>query len=219
MPQKVYFKPTWMECTVADKKLQRFTDLNLNCSVNYVESMGKEMKANRGTKDRKRFGESSIYWKEPPRHDKLSRVVRKDFPCSISHNLNHMNKKERKKSPSVNKSTLSLHIAAYENSIEDGNNSDVEEKKQQKIVKTSENGKGILKVPPGFFISFPPGLTFEIPRQQEEGALTKNTPEISQFKASQKLLNPNKSNKRHASPPLVQKLITGYGHSSGSRIP
>uniref|UniRef100_A0AC35F8S5 Aurora kinase n=1 Tax=Panagrolaimus sp. PS1159 TaxID=55785 RepID=A0AC35F8S5_9BILA len=78
-------------------------------------------------------------------------------------------------------STLSLHIAACENSTE-ADNSDA---KDNMIDKLSTFNKSLKKL----FISLIDA--FEIPRQQDDGK--KGKPEVMQFKASQKLLNPNKS--------------------------
>uniref|UniRef100_A0AC34F064 MIF4G domain-containing protein n=1 Tax=Panagrolaimus sp. ES5 TaxID=591445 RepID=A0AC34F064_9BILA len=106
--------------------------------------------------------------------------------------LNIFNSKENKKSDKTcsnlkNSSTLSLHISAYENSVVDvENEQDSDENacsfKQNKFVKS-------------YWKSFKDfGSTtknpFEMSRQQIDGA---TEPEIMQFKASKKLLNPNMS--------------------------
>uniref|UniRef100_A0AC35FB60 Helicase ATP-binding domain-containing protein n=1 Tax=Panagrolaimus sp. PS1159 TaxID=55785 RepID=A0AC35FB60_9BILA len=79
-----------------------------------------------------------------------------------------------------NNSTLSLHISAYENSIKvDSLNVKIKNEKLR-FIKKSENTKQTLKNP------------FEFPRQQNDKVLE---PEVSQFKASQKLLNPNETSK------------------------
>uniref|UniRef100_A0AC34GYE7 Uncharacterized protein n=1 Tax=Panagrolaimus sp. ES5 TaxID=591445 RepID=A0AC34GYE7_9BILA len=90
-----------------------------------------------------------------------------------------------KNSSSTNSSTLSLHIAAYENSIDfewipDNQLRDHKYKKN----KRKRFGKK----------SKPKEVPFEIPRQQEN----QNTePEVMQFKASQRILNPNDPNEKN----------------------
>uniref|UniRef100_A0A914Z314 Uncharacterized protein n=1 Tax=Panagrolaimus superbus TaxID=310955 RepID=A0A914Z314_9BILA len=95
-----------------------------------------------------------------------------------------------KKSKSANNSTLSLHIAAYENSIDvtvgDSEGDDKDELKSNKksgLHKQWENAKQFIT---GSMSAIENKLEF--PRQQENQAMR---PERMQFKASQKLLNPN----------------------------
>uniref|UniRef100_A0AC34GNK4 Exophilin 5 n=1 Tax=Panagrolaimus sp. ES5 TaxID=591445 RepID=A0AC34GNK4_9BILA len=102
-------------------------------------------------------------------------------------------KDELKKTKSVNTSTLSLHIVAYENSVEASLDSD--SCKNQDLEYKSENRSLInkWKTPKPFFSGVASTFQnpFEFPRQQEnEGT---KTPEVAHFKASQRLLNPNQS--------------------------
>uniref|UniRef100_A0AC34GQ01 F-box domain-containing protein n=1 Tax=Panagrolaimus sp. ES5 TaxID=591445 RepID=A0AC34GQ01_9BILA len=110
-------------------------------------------------------------------------------------NFTNLNRKsdeqyEFKKYKSIKKSTLSLHIAAYENSVEaDADDSNDEEKEGLKSkVEKPELKCGISKhlfADSSLKVQNP----FEFPRQQKED--TSGDPEVMQFKASQRLLTPN----------------------------
>uniref|UniRef100_A0A914PJT1 Kinesin-like protein n=1 Tax=Panagrolaimus davidi TaxID=227884 RepID=A0A914PJT1_9BILA len=106
----------------------------------------------------------------------------------LFHHHSFGNEKQKQKFNQVeemsfaNNSTLSLHISAYENSIKSAdNNLNVE--KSSKTCNEMENSlqhsNSLLST------------AFEIPRQQRD---VPSTPEVMQFKSSQKLLNFNGSN-------------------------
>uniref|UniRef100_A0AC34F5I8 Uncharacterized protein n=1 Tax=Panagrolaimus sp. ES5 TaxID=591445 RepID=A0AC34F5I8_9BILA len=119
---------------------------------------------------------------------------------------------ELNKSKSVNSSTLSLHISAYENSIEAKNDTlnDAE--------KGHEKGAiiGLIKK---LRISndFADGSTsliqnpFEFSRQQDDQA---NRHEMMNFKASQRLLNPNQMDANNQNRPSP---VSRYATTSGKR--
>uniref|UniRef100_A0AC35FIM2 Uncharacterized protein n=1 Tax=Panagrolaimus sp. PS1159 TaxID=55785 RepID=A0AC35FIM2_9BILA len=97
------------------------------------------------------------------------------------------NLKKRNNSISKN-STLSLHISAYENLTEDS--SDLSDKKQDCLKQNDLNES--LKNAKQIFIEAASVIQnpFEFPRPQYDNVLE---PEMSQFKASQRLLNPHVS--------------------------
>uniref|UniRef100_A0A914P7Z1 Chloroplast protein-transporting ATPase n=1 Tax=Panagrolaimus davidi TaxID=227884 RepID=A0A914P7Z1_9BILA len=105
-------------------------------------------------------------------------------------NRNEENDSRKVKDSNKNNSTISLNIAAYENSVEAQNIkfNRSEKTKQDKLNRARKN------VQPMF-----PGVScviqnpFEFPRQQDGNQ--RNESEGMQFRASQTLLNPNKSNK------------------------
>uniref|UniRef100_A0AC34FYL6 Uncharacterized protein n=1 Tax=Panagrolaimus sp. ES5 TaxID=591445 RepID=A0AC34FYL6_9BILA len=88
------------------------------------------------------------------------------------------------KDSNIKNSTLSLHIEAYENAVESriADNSMENESKKNKFIKTWKNIKSAMV---GSAAPTTEEL-FEIPRQQPPKTMT---PEVMQFKASQKLLN------------------------------
>uniref|UniRef100_A0AC34FNJ2 Uncharacterized protein n=1 Tax=Panagrolaimus sp. ES5 TaxID=591445 RepID=A0AC34FNJ2_9BILA len=110
---------------------------------------------------------------------------------------NYEIKKQSKKNKTVNSSTLSLHITAYENAIENDKTDDNENYEKYDSFKKWNNDE-----------QFTQGLSsdfqgpFEFPRQQENEA---KIPEQMQFKASQRLLNPNGSGSGSGIPHDVEK--------------
>uniref|UniRef100_A0A914Q4Q0 Uncharacterized protein n=1 Tax=Panagrolaimus davidi TaxID=227884 RepID=A0A914Q4Q0_9BILA len=105
-------------------------------------------------------------------------------------------------SNTTNKSTLSLHIAIYGKTFEthesetfdDKNIGDLKKKKFDSIKDTNFNATST------FVIQNP----FEFPRQQN-GKLPE--PELSQFKASQRLFNPNEALKENSDPNVAESKI------------
>uniref|UniRef100_A0AC34FU98 Uncharacterized protein n=1 Tax=Panagrolaimus sp. ES5 TaxID=591445 RepID=A0AC34FU98_9BILA len=107
---------------------------------------------------------------------------------NLGHDFDKKEFKEDGKDSNINSSTLSLHISAYENSIETSS-PDSEGFKESKakneklsLVKKWKNVKQILVGAKE--IQNP----FEFPRQSNNGS--EQEPEVMQFKASQKLLKP-----------------------------
>uniref|UniRef100_A0AC34FV31 Uncharacterized protein n=1 Tax=Panagrolaimus sp. ES5 TaxID=591445 RepID=A0AC34FV31_9BILA len=97
-------------------------------------------------------------------------------------------KDELKKPNSANSSTLSLHIEVYENFVETKKELNGNEKEDNESEKSDFTRK--LQITKQIFIGSPSLIQnhFEFPRQQEDQT---DQPELMQFKASQRLLNPN----------------------------
>uniref|UniRef100_A0AC34F242 Chromo domain-containing protein n=1 Tax=Panagrolaimus sp. ES5 TaxID=591445 RepID=A0AC34F242_9BILA len=107
----------------------------------------------------------------------------------LNSNRNSEKNDEFKKSRSVNNSTLSIHIAAYENSTEATNNSSEEE-----LVQSKGECSGLAKKwrTSNLFVDGPSSII--------------QTPELMAFRASQRLLNPNQTdanNQSQRSPPVL----------------
>jgi hypothetical protein len=105
-------------------------------------------------------------------------------------------KKEWKNESSLNanNSTLSLHISAYENSVETIASDSFKDKNNDSLEK---DPKQILASASSTFIIQD---TFEFPRQQNDDDTTEFG--LSQYKASQRLLNPNDSSDNMSSAAL-----------------
>uniref|UniRef100_A0AC34FT59 Uncharacterized protein n=1 Tax=Panagrolaimus sp. ES5 TaxID=591445 RepID=A0AC34FT59_9BILA len=113
-------------------------------------------------------------------------------------------KQEFKYAKNLNNSTLSLHIAAYENSSEvDSDNSNSGENEG---LKSKREGKHLIKkwsfsneiyTGSSSLITNP----FEFPRQKQEDE--SNPPEVMQFQASQQLRNPNEETLNNPVPASV----------------
>uniref|UniRef100_A0AC34FZT0 Uncharacterized protein n=1 Tax=Panagrolaimus sp. ES5 TaxID=591445 RepID=A0AC34FZT0_9BILA len=101
-------------------------------------------------------------------------------------------------SRATNSSTLSLHIAAYENSVEALDFTTFTESFHKNINKVLFS-REISCVQKLNGLSLPPN-PFEIPRQQEDRA---KEPEIMKFKSSQRLLNPNKLDNTTQEPQII----------------
>uniref|UniRef100_A0A914QY80 Uncharacterized protein n=1 Tax=Panagrolaimus davidi TaxID=227884 RepID=A0A914QY80_9BILA len=112
----------------------------------------------------------------------------KDFTLNFVNN-DYKKEDELKKERINNKnnSTLSLHISAYENSNEA--KSDLFDEGE----KCLNRGTKQRLIIPRYFSKNP----FEFPRQQESDMNDPKMPEISQFRASQRLLNPNQINRNN----------------------
>uniref|UniRef100_A0AC34G583 Uncharacterized protein n=1 Tax=Panagrolaimus sp. ES5 TaxID=591445 RepID=A0AC34G583_9BILA len=124
------------------------------------------------------------------------------------HNASDKETLKQKDPKSANNSTLSLHIAAYENAIEASNDFSETEMKGTKssLIKKLKNAKQIFDGSSSSVLQNP----FEFPRQQENDDVKQ--PEVMQFKASQRLLNPNAS----STPRSNQRRNSGARRSTDS---
>uniref|UniRef100_A0AC34FP48 Uncharacterized protein n=1 Tax=Panagrolaimus sp. ES5 TaxID=591445 RepID=A0AC34FP48_9BILA len=111
------------------------------------------------------------------------------------------NKPLKAKNSSINHSTLSVHIANYENSIQEDSEGEEEEILKKNDIKLGKKWKTAKQVFDG--LSAQDHNSFEFPRQQE--SVETKTPEVAQFKASQILLNPIKKTKTN----LIESFVAG----------
>uniref|UniRef100_A0A914PFJ9 Uncharacterized protein n=1 Tax=Panagrolaimus davidi TaxID=227884 RepID=A0A914PFJ9_9BILA len=111
------------------------------------------------------------------------------------------NKLKKDSNATNNCSTLSLHISTYENSIEASESDPFDGTKEclKQNNSTKENTKQIF-IGSISVIQNP----FEFPRQQKE-SYERKRPELSQYKASQHLLNPNQINQINSHLSLPQR--------------
>uniref|UniRef100_A0AC34G6R4 Uncharacterized protein n=1 Tax=Panagrolaimus sp. ES5 TaxID=591445 RepID=A0AC34G6R4_9BILA len=152
-----------------------------NAGVGYDQKVGRFKQGDMQINDRR--GESC--WKQELKGSKKFprmslNLLENDHEASKNKNL--------KNDSSKNSSTLSLHISAYENDIENVAENDDEENanflKQNKV--GGKTWKGLKKAVFGATSINP----FEIPRQQNDSA---PEPAMMQFHAAQQLLNPNQA--------------------------
>uniref|UniRef100_A0A914QAJ6 Uncharacterized protein n=1 Tax=Panagrolaimus davidi TaxID=227884 RepID=A0A914QAJ6_9BILA len=152
-----------------------YSTINLNLNKSHISSDVTPIKSNNSTFNNKSF-QSNDFGGSPKKpikfKDKNDKTAQKICPSEYF-NLHEFEKEERnnavnrwnkKYSKSANNSTLSLHIAAFENAVEDVEQKNIDE------VSTKLNKKNC----------------FEFIRQQQD---TRNEPEVMQFQASQRLLN------------------------------
>uniref|UniRef100_A0AC34G1V8 Prolactin receptor n=1 Tax=Panagrolaimus sp. ES5 TaxID=591445 RepID=A0AC34G1V8_9BILA len=124
----------------------------------------------------------------------------------LNSNRNSEKHDELKKSTSTINSTLSLHITAYENSIEATN--DLKSSEEEVVQSKGEcSGMAIKWKTPNHFVDGTTSIIqkpFEFPRQQKDES---SRPELMAFTASQRLLNPNQmdENNQIQPPPVSQQ--------------
>uniref|UniRef100_A0A914P6E7 Uncharacterized protein n=1 Tax=Panagrolaimus davidi TaxID=227884 RepID=A0A914P6E7_9BILA len=183
----------------------RYYNLNLN-PIKKRASLIAVQSYNKSNKDKYCDGTAAIVVSDNYKEKKKLQSWNNSFKTSTFTTSNEDNNDSKKRwknkntSNAMNKSTLSLHITAYENSTEaaasdlfDGEN--IEGLKKQKSASTQS-----------FTAAFESQNSFEFPRQQSGDE--RSEPEIMQFLASQRLFGSNR-------PPLSQQI----GHIVPPQMP
>uniref|UniRef100_A0AC34FCS0 SANT domain-containing protein n=1 Tax=Panagrolaimus sp. ES5 TaxID=591445 RepID=A0AC34FCS0_9BILA len=196
--KEVYFKDK-QKCFVDSLSDDQYNNLNLNNQYHqsaFDESLQRKIITNDSRKFQNNVKEHSKSWNKSS--EKL--------PSNLLNNCRDLEEDEFKKAKNTNSSTLSLHIAAYENLIEVKNDTlNVVEnevlhrkdllKKWETLNHFVDGSSSIIQNP------------FEFPRQQDDKI---SRPEMMQYTASQNLLNPNQmdQNIQNTSSPKMSKNAT-----------
>uniref|UniRef100_A0AC35G9S6 WD repeat-containing protein 44 n=1 Tax=Panagrolaimus sp. PS1159 TaxID=55785 RepID=A0AC35G9S6_9BILA len=157
----------------------RYTNFNLNQSCKCPNLS--PFQSNSKSKNDKNISDSTISGDDKFQENLQSWNKSSGFNLNTLNSNNNVDdenakKNWKKKSPGTNNSTLSLHIFAYEN-LNETNESFDDGKNNSLIAKpTAADSPFVIQ------------NSFEFPRQQNEKI---TEPQVSQFRASQRILNPN----------------------------
>uniref|UniRef100_A0AC34FIK9 Uncharacterized protein n=1 Tax=Panagrolaimus sp. ES5 TaxID=591445 RepID=A0AC34FIK9_9BILA len=163
--------------TVSDRQ---YSNLNLNQNNFCVFDETSSLK--RSTSDNSKNVQD--YAKQDSWNNKSNKHLSPNF-LNVNNDFEKQDEFKQSKSFNFNNSTLSLHIEAYENLLEADSDSDSGEEEETSKMKGEK-----LETAKHFVSDSSSKIEnqFEFPRQQKDGLYE---PQMMQFKATQKLLNPN----------------------------
>uniref|UniRef100_A0AC35G2Y7 Uncharacterized protein n=1 Tax=Panagrolaimus sp. PS1159 TaxID=55785 RepID=A0AC35G2Y7_9BILA len=160
----------------------RYSNLNLNQNYKLipVQSYSKPLK------DKNSDSTVSDNYEEKRKSSFCNESLKTSNFASLNGTVEEEVKKSSNKNNASNSSTLSLYIAAHESSFDTETDKNKENMEKFGSIKKQKSFKHAFTGASTFFNQNP----FEFPRQQKDEILE---PEVSQFKASQQLLNPNEA--------------------------
>uniref|UniRef100_A0A914P7K2 ZZ-type domain-containing protein n=1 Tax=Panagrolaimus davidi TaxID=227884 RepID=A0A914P7K2_9BILA len=167
------------------KSDNQYSNLNLNQSQSKLESIPLQSKSSIVPPDRRKTNAKAkeSHWNK---NNNVTTEYLNAHDSKEDHQYKHQIKSELN---AKNGSTLSLRIAAYENSIQENGDEEKQKNMNDALTKKVQCGTSKKLIDGKDYVWSNIKDAFQFPRIQVDSSSTE--PEVMQFRASQKLLNPN----------------------------